>query len=66
MYGGRGARALPHSGTAREFPRQALHATEIEFPHPSKEETVRVSSPLPADLRDLLRELRDAEAPAES
>jgi 23S rRNA pseudouridine1911/1915/1917 synthase len=31
--------------------RQALHAAELVFPHPSTGEEVTVSSPLPADLR---------------
>ncbi len=36
------------------FPRQALHARHISFIHPSKNEEMNFSSPLPPDLIDLL------------
>jgi len=37
------------------LPRQALHAAELAFPHPTEEgATEIVESPLPADLRDFL------------
>jgi 23S rRNA pseudouridine1911/1915/1917 synthase len=35
----------------RDFPRLALHAFRIEFDHPFTNERVRVTSPLPQDLR---------------
>jgi len=38
-----------------ELPRHALHAHTIEIPHPSTGETLRVESPLPADLRSYLQ-----------
>lgn len=58
VYGSRKGRALPARGAGREFPRQALHAAEIEFPHPATGETIRIESPLPIDMRALLDELR--------
>lgn len=36
------------------FPRQALHAAEISFIHPTTEEEMNFSSPLPQDYEDLL------------
>lgn len=41
------------------FRRQALHAAELGFRHPVSGETLRFSSPLPADMADLLAELRN-------
>ena len=32
------------------FPRHALHAAHLAFPHPVTGETVRISAPLPADI----------------
>ena len=58
VYGARGGRAVPRSGAGRDFLRQALHAGAIELVHPTSAETLRVSAPLPADMRDLLAELR--------
>ncbi len=68
VYGGRGQL----SGAARErslrsavlaaLPRQALHATELEFPHPVSGEALRFGSPLPEDLREALERLRLAAA----
>ena len=36
------------------LPRQALHAAELRFPHPTTGEEVTVTSPLPPDLRAFL------------
>jgi 23S rRNA pseudouridine1911/1915/1917 synthase len=36
------------------LPRQALHAAELRFPHPTTGEEVCVTSALPADLRALV------------
>jgi 23S rRNA pseudouridine1911/1915/1917 synthase len=36
------------------FPRQALHAASLGFPHPITGETLCFSAPLPQDFRDLL------------
>jgi 23S rRNA pseudouridine1911/1915/1917 synthase len=63
VYGGR--LALPAGASdalilaLREFRRQALHATRLEFPHPDSGEPVCVESPLPPDLEALLRVLRE-------
>jgi 23S rRNA pseudouridine1911/1915/1917 synthase len=40
----------------RDFPRLALHAYQIEFVHPFTGSGVRVTSPLPADLRKYMIE----------
>ena len=37
--------------------RHALHAAHLSFPHPSKNETVALTSPLPKDMQELLSEL---------
>ena len=34
--------------------RHALHAAHLSFPHPSTNETVRLTSPLPKDMQELL------------
>jgi 23S rRNA pseudouridine1911/1915/1917 synthase len=50
----------------RGFKRQALHAEVLEFVHPTTGESVRCSAPLPADMRELMRAMReDASAHAE-
>jgi 23S rRNA pseudouridine1911/1915/1917 synthase len=50
----------------RGFRRQALHAETLEFAHPSSGEPVRCTAPVPADLQQLMRALReDAAAHAE-
>lgn len=57
VYGRRGAPGGldPDQRAAWQgFPRQALHAVRLEFPHPVNGSTIRVESPLPADLRDLI------------
>ncbi len=41
-----------------DFPRQALHAATLGFVHPVTGETLEFTSPLPADLTDLLAGLR--------
>jgi 23S rRNA pseudouridine1911/1915/1917 synthase len=53
----RGARALP--AAARSFGRQALHAAELEFDHPSNGRRRAFRSKLPGDFDDLLQRLRD-------
>jgi 23S rRNA pseudouridine1911/1915/1917 synthase len=40
------------------FRRQALHAQALGFVHPFSQEAIRVEAPLPADLADLIAELR--------
>jgi 23S rRNA pseudouridine1911/1915/1917 synthase len=61
LYGTRKGRALPARGPGRSFPRQALHAAEIRFPHPVTSAIVRLEAPLPHDMRALLEELRRGE-----
>lgn len=39
----------------RAFPRQALHAWGLAFPHPITGAPVRIQAPLPADFTNLLR-----------
>jgi len=41
-----------------EFPRQALHAAELELVHPGTGKTKRWKAPLPADMKKLLASLR--------
>lgn len=63
LYGG--PLKLPKGATQelidalRGFKRQALHAETLEFVHPASGEAVRVTAPVPQDLRDLLRVLRE-------
>jgi 23S rRNA pseudouridine1911/1915/1917 synthase len=66
LYGGRGKAQL--SGSAQErslrsavlevLSRQALHATELEFPHPVTGEPMRFDSPPPQDFERALEILR--------
>jgi 23S rRNA pseudouridine1911/1915/1917 synthase len=46
---------------ARAFGRPALHAALLGFVHPSSGETLRFSSPLPADMAQLQEQLREEE-----
>ncbi|MCC7410259.1 MAG: RNA pseudouridine synthase, partial [Gammaproteobacteria bacterium] len=46
------------------FPRQALHATELEFVHPADRTELCFSAALPADLRTLIENLRGDARPA--
>jgi len=43
----------------RGFRRQALHAEVLEFAHPATGEAVRCEAPVPADMQELMRLLRD-------
>lgn len=43
----------------RGFKRQALHAETLEFAHPATGEPLRVSAPVPADMQELMRLLRE-------
>jgi 23S rRNA pseudouridine1911/1915/1917 synthase len=45
------------AAACRDFPRQALHAHRLRFPHPMTGERVDVVAPVPADLAGLLRHL---------
>jgi len=53
-----GARRAGRLDTPLAFPRQALHAAEIRFDHPSRGTRVVVRSGLPRDLQELLATLR--------
>ena len=53
----RGARALPFAG--KPFGRQALHAAELAFDHPSSGRRRAFRCELPGDFDDLLQRLRD-------
>jgi len=55
-----GARRAGGAGTSLAFPRQALHAAEIRFDHPSSGARTVVRAPLPPDLEELLAMLRQA------
>jgi 23S rRNA pseudouridine1911/1915/1917 synthase len=65
-YGGK--RRLPEKlfGSAAElansFPRQALHAAALGFEHPVTGEELEFTSPLPADMADLLAALQGGNA----
>jgi len=39
----------------RAFPRQALHAWRVAFPHPITRKPVEIEAPVPGDIRDLIR-----------
>jgi 23S rRNA pseudouridine1911/1915/1917 synthase len=41
------------------FPRQALHATELSLTHPASGKVMTWQAPLPADMKRLLKSLRD-------
>jgi 23S rRNA pseudouridine1911/1915/1917 synthase len=59
VYGGRAMRPAGASdrllSALQKFPRQALHARELEFLHPESEESLQFSAPIPEDLAELLR-----------
>lgn len=55
-YGGPAFHTLP-SGERLTFPRVALHAISLNFPHPNGREMV-ISAPLPADLSGVIERLR--------
>ena len=57
--------ALPLSTTRKaarevlELDRNFLHSSELEFAHPTSGKTIQLQSPLPAELADFLRQLRN-------
>ncbi|HUS25590.1 MAG TPA: 23S rRNA pseudouridine(1911/1915/1917) synthase RluD [Candidatus Binatia bacterium] len=63
VYGGRVVRGAGMPEDLRRqlatFPRQALHARELEFAHPITRARVAVSSEPPEDMQALLRALRE-------
>ncbi|MBL6821779.1 MAG: 23S rRNA pseudouridine(1911/1915/1917) synthase RluD [Luminiphilus sp.] len=58
VYGGRAMRPAGSSdrllSALQEFPRQALHARELEFLHPESNESLQFSATIPEDLAALL------------
>lgn len=59
IYGGR-QRFPKNAGPAllkelQSFPRQALHASRLEFIHPGKHKSVSWEAPIPADMQHLLK-----------
>ena len=71
VYGG--SLKLPKGATSgliealRGFKRQALHAEILEFTHPGSGQPLRCTAPVPGDMQQLLRALReDAVAHAET
>jgi 23S rRNA pseudouridine1911/1915/1917 synthase len=66
MYGGKEIRkgsALPKfkqfiANTFEQIPRQALHAAELGFIHPTTKKEIRFSAPLPDDFQGLLDKIR--------
>jgi 23S rRNA pseudouridine1911/1915/1917 synthase len=71
VYGGRGKKLLSASPLQRSLahallgalPRQALHASELDFPHPTTGGEVRFRSPLPEDFARALEHVRLAGRP---
>lgn len=61
VYGGRlllPKGASPELNDAlRKFPRQALHAAQLDFAHPVSAKTLSFAAPLPTDMQELLRVL---------
>jgi len=64
----RGGAGAPAGAAAQEavqrFPRQALHASRLELPHPRDGRRVRFDAPLPADMAELLETLERERAHA--
>jgi 23S rRNA pseudouridine1911/1915/1917 synthase len=55
---GKGAAFTRATATAKEFPRQALHAAILGFNHPVTGKALRFERPPPADMADLIDALR--------
>jgi len=65
VYGGR-LRLPPKASdklitALREFPRQALHATELGLIHPKTKQDISWQAPIPDDMESLLATIRDDE-----
>lgn len=57
LYGAprwKGLRDPALASACRDFPRQALHAWKLRFPHPMTGESVEVVAPVPGDVAGLL------------
>jgi 23S rRNA pseudouridine1911/1915/1917 synthase len=66
VYGGVRAPALPAATQAalRTLRRMFLHAERLEFRHPETNQELRFEAPLPAELEQILLELRGRPRPA--
>lgn len=51
----------PARTALREFPHQALHASELKLCHPADERILKFQAPLPTDYAELLETLRNTE-----
>jgi 23S rRNA pseudouridine1911/1915/1917 synthase len=58
LYGARKGRALPAHGAGHTFARHALHAAELALAHPITGVALHLVAPIPADMTELMRELR--------
>ena len=58
VYGKAGRMKLDNGVTKERFARQALHAAALGFIHPITEEKLAFESALPADMQELLSQLR--------
>jgi len=47
-----------YGGSTAQISRQALHAAQLSFIHPLSGETLRLTSPIPADMSALIAELK--------
>jgi 23S rRNA pseudouridine1911/1915/1917 synthase len=56
LYGGRQGRAGPVA--LRDFKRQALHAAELKFVHPTTDKVMEFKADMPADLQRLMAALK--------
>tara|TARA_B110001454_G_scaffold139599_2_gene129665 strand:+ start:1660 stop:2619 length:960 start_codon:yes stop_codon:yes gene_type:complete len=58
VYGRAGRMKFGHGATKQSFARQALHAAALGFIHPITKERLAFESALPADMQELLSQLR--------
>ncbi|MGH9456624.1 MAG: RluA family pseudouridine synthase [Thermoanaerobaculia bacterium] len=61
LYSGPQWRGIPNKKLQRalaDFPRQALHASRLAFPHPRTGDRVEFEAPLPSDFSQLLEFIR--------
>jgi 23S rRNA pseudouridine1911/1915/1917 synthase len=58
VYGGGRNRVGDAAKLLEKFPRQALHATQLQFFHPRTEKLMSFKAPLPKDMAELIKKLR--------
>jgi 23S rRNA pseudouridine1911/1915/1917 synthase len=65
LYGEARWKGLPRpvQPLLRDFPRPALHAWRLRFPHPATEESMAFEAPVPEDLRELWKKVTGGELP---